>query len=214
MKNAKELLKGLNKKVIAIGLGVVLVCGIGGVFVVNSQTGFLLSEKSKKIKITDSIKAKEYDKAKELTDKFCPEGTGKRELLSAIDLCEKYNVNDTQVAKQKKYDEDLETKKREVKRQQLEEYTKFCGNIKVTDSYVEETGGNYFNACVVIENNNSRPISYIQFDVFIYDESGNLVNTAMANETNIPANSKRIVKKMLPCGDGSWTMKVNKVTMG
>lgn len=207
------IFKGMNKKKVLIMslIAIVLICGL---LVVRQQTGLFMSTETKTSKITKCIQSKEYDKAKELTNKFYPKETEKRELLSNIDLCEKYNVNDTQVAKQKKYDEDLETKKREVKRQQLEEYTKFCGNIKVTDSYVEETGGNYFNACVVVENNNSRPISYIQFDVFIYDESGNLVNTAMTNETNIPANSKRIVKKMLPCGDGSWTMKVNKVTMG
>ena len=214
MKKVKELLKGLNKKVVAIGLGVVIVCGIGGVIIVNSQTGFLLSEKSKKIKITDSIKAKEYDKAKELTNKFYPKETEKRELLSNIDLCEKYNVNNTEIAKQKQYEDILAEKKKEVEKQKLEEYSKFCENIELAEPYIEENGGRYFNACTVVENNNSRPISYIQFDVFIYDESGNLVDTAMTNETNIPANSKRIVKKMLPCGDGSWNMKVSKVTMG
>lgn len=196
----------IKKKVLIIVLsGIVL---IGGLLGIRQHTGFLMSKKQR-AKITSTyIENKEYEKAKEMVNKYCPESSQKDELLDAIDLCKKYNVNNTETAIQMK-------KADELKAKQLDDYKKFCSNVKITDLYSEESTGNYFNACAVVENNNNKSIRYIQFDVFLYDENGVVVDTAMANETSIPANSKRIVKKMLPCGDsGTWNMKITKINMG
>lgn len=201
------MIKRLSKKKVLIIVlsGIVL---IGGLLGIRQQTGFLMSKKQKVKIMSAYIKNKEYEKAKEMVNRYCPESSRKDELLDAIDLCKKYNVNNTEIAIQMKKTDELKAK-------QLDDYKKFCDNVEITDVYSEESSRNYFNACAVVENNNNKSIGYIQLDVFLYDENGVLVDTAMTNATSIPANSKRIVKKMLPCGDGgTWNMQITKINMG
>lgn len=202
-----KMIKRLSKKKVLIIVlsGIVL---IGGLLGIRQQTGFLMSKKQKVKIMSAYIKNKEYEKAKEMVNRYCPESSRKDELLDAIDLCKKYNVNNTEIAIQMKKTDELKAK-------QLDDYKKFCDNVEITDVYSEESSRNYFNACAVVENNNNKSIGYIQLDVFLYDENGVLVDTAMTNATSIPANSKRIVKKMLPCGDGgTWNMQITKINMG
>lgn len=78
----------------------------------------------------------------------------------------------------------------------------------------QKTYGNYFDACITVENNNNTPISYIEFNINMYDVNGKLVNTVMTNDTNIQGHSKRIVTKMLPCGEGKWDAQITKITKG
>lgn len=156
-----------------------------------------MNNESKTKAIAECLNNKDYSKAIELTNKYFSDNSNHDTMITNIQLCKKYNVNNISIAQQKKDKEE------------------FYKNVSITNMENQQKSyGNYFDACITIENANSTPISYIELNINIYDNDGNLINTAMTNDTNIQGNSKRIITKMLPYGEGSWSAEITKITRG
>lgn len=74
--------------------------------------------------------------------------------------------------------------------------------IYVSDTTYENNNLNT-KITFTINNDSDLKASYMEFQIYVYDESGNMIHSDWTNESNISANSKRIKSTYVNMPEGS-----------
>lgn len=179
------IVKRKKLTIITILIVIILISTVGvGYF----YYGVGMSEKTKANIINSTISKKEYDKARELTDRYIKETDEQSKLLkelhlNTIDLCEQTGTGSIEEAanKYKALKEQLDTLK----------------IIKV-DITREKYSSNYHNVEVTVQNNGKENISYVKIGLDFKDKSGNIIQSDWTNDSSIiKPNAKQTIKKMV-----------------
>jgi len=173
----KSIISGL------IMILIVLIFGIGYFYY-----GIGMSDKTKANTINSAISKKDYNKARDLTDRYV-KGNDEQSIalkklhISIIDTCEQSNTGSLEEAT-KKYKE-------------LKDYVNTVKIVKV-DITKEKYNSSYHNVEVTVQNNGKENINYVKIGLDFKDKNGNIVQSDWTNDSSvIKPNAKQTIKKMI-----------------
>lgn len=175
-----------HKKVSISAVSIIILLLILGIGYFHFGIG--MSDKTKANIINSEIAKKEYDKARELTERYIKETDEQSKILkklhlNIIDMCEQTNTGSLEEST-KKYKE-------------LKDYVDTVKIIKV-DIVNEKYNSSYHNVEVTVQNNGKENISYVKIGLDFKDKNGNIIQSDWTNDSSIiKPNAKQTIKKMV-----------------
>lgn len=79
--------------------------------------------------------------------------------------------------------------------------------IYVSDTSYEDNSVNT-KITFTINNDSNLKATYMEFQIYVYDENGNMIHSDWTNESNMPANSKRIKSTYVNMPEGAARYEV------
>lgn len=199
LKKTKELKKKISKNKLLIYCGLVII----SIIIISISILSFIPTKSNNIKKLTKLKETSsiYDVLDKLDKMYGEEPIGEK----AAEKKEVFNIIfKEEIAAEKKRVEAIE----EAKRQ--EELTK----SKIYISDVKQVDSSYIPKIQFTVNNpTNMTISYIKFDIKLYDSNNKLIDTDWTNATNISPNGIRVIDTFIPSNDSctSFTVEISEI---
>lgn len=199
LKKTKELKKKISKNKLLIYCGLVII----SIIIISISILFFIPTKSNNIKKLTKLKKTSsiYEVLDKLDKMYGEEPSGEK----AAEKKEVFNiVFKEEIAAEKKRVEAIEEAKRQ---EEINKSKIYISDVKQVDSsYIPKIQ-------FTLNNPTNMTISYIKFDIKLYDSNNNLVDTDWTNETNISPNSIRVIDTFIPSNDSCtrFTVEISEI---
>lgn len=181
--------KSLKKKLALILVLVALVC-IGSIWYIGYYKGGFYSTEEKLEKVSVAVIYGNYSEAKDLTRRFFGYSDTAEELMDAIWELEYDSIVSNILGDESQPNEyDIKSK------------------VKITNKELVRDG-DYYYFTGTIENNSDQTLSYVEVDIFLYDDSENLIGSEWTNWSGtLPPNGSTTIDTMIRAIEGYSSVK-------
>ncbi|MBY6809332.1 UNVERIFIED_ORG: hypothetical protein B2H98_12515 [Clostridium botulinum] len=192
------LLRHKNK----VSVILILFIAIGVAVAVQGYYKYKMTPEDKVKKIEDVLAKKDYNKARNLTEKYLSgdeeedyyEASLKEYCTKLINECEDHSVGSKEELN--KYKSQEYAKEQAVKKVKQEEQQGKLEIIKI-EAKQQNYSSKFCNVEITVQNKTNKPINYVKLNIFYFDENKNIVSSDWTNDSSkILPNAQQKITKM------------------